>query len=145
MSRVHTDRVSPKVVNRLRMLLVMSLIFLVLAVWHLVIDFDQWRWALIGIGIGVAIGGLLSMFDDYVWHEGEARVVRDTNFLAVVLLVLYILFTISRNDILDDWITRPAALGMTTSWLSFGVTSVRVVLMHRDIVAAFTGAEGANP
>ena len=129
----YKERISPSVLNRLRMLLVLALIFLVLAIYHLVVDTSEWRWALIGLAMGMVIGGLLTIFDDYVWHEGEARVVRDTNVLATILLVLYIIFTISRNQILDDWITRPASLGMTTAWLSVGVMLVRIHRMRREI------------
>lgn len=129
----YKERISPSVLNRLRILMVMAVIFLVLAIYHLVVDSSQWRWALIGLAMGMGIGALLTIFDDYVWHEGEARVVRETNVIATILLIAYIIFTMSRNQILDDWITRPDALAMTTAWLSVGVMLVRIHRMRREI------------
>lgn len=133
MSEEYKNRVSPKLITKLRILIVMSLIFLAIALWHLIRDTHEWRWALIGIALGMVIGLVMTMFDQYVWHEGEERVVNTTNIFATIMLVLYIVFSISKNEILDDWITRPTALGMATSWLSFGVLSVRSHRLRREI------------
>lgn len=126
-------RISPKLVNKLRIFIVMALIFLVLAVWHLVGDPDEWRWALLGIAMGGAIGVALTMFDQYAWNDDEDRVATSSNILAFIMLGIYIIFSITKDEILDDWITSPAALGMVTSWLSFGVMGMRVRRMRRCI------------
>lgn len=134
MAENYRQRISPKLRTRLRILIVMSIVFLVLAIWHMLTDPEEWRWALIGLAIGMGIGIAMTMFDQYVWHEGEEAVVNTSNIFATVLLLLYLVFSFSKNQILDDWITRPAALGMATAWLSFGVMLVRVQRMRRDIL-----------
>lgn len=136
------QRISPRLIKKLGLLLAMALIFLALAIWHLVTDFSEWRWALIGLGLGFAMGIALTMFDRYVWHEGDERVVSTSNIFGTVMLVLYVIFSIEKNDILDDWITNPNALGMTTAWLSFGVMLVRVQRMRREMEAVIRAQFG---
>lgn len=134
MREEYRDHVSSKLVRKLRILIVMSLIFLAISIWHMVQDPHEWRWALVGIGIGIIVGLIMTMFDQYVWHEGEGQVVDSSNIFATVMLVLYIIFALTKNNILDDWITQPEALAMTTSWLSLAVLLVRVRKLRREIL-----------
>lgn len=134
MAEDYRQKISPKLITKLRILIVMAVVFLALAIWHMVTDPNEWRWAFVGLAIGIAIGVAMTMFDTYVWHEGEEQVVNTSNIFATIMLMLYIGFSISKNEILDDWITRPQALGMATAWLSCGVMLVRVQRMRHEIV-----------
>lgn len=144
MSDTYKQHVSPKLITKLRILILLSLIFLGIAVWHLVRDTNEWRWALVGIALGIVIGVAMTMFDQYVWNENEEHVANTSNIFATVMLVLYIVFSISKNEILDDWITKPAALGMATSWLSFAVLSVRARRLRREIIQVLKDQFGFN-
>lgn len=133
MAENYRENVSPKLKNKLRILIVMALVFLILAIRQVVQDPEEWRWAFVGVAIGIAVGMAMTMFDQYVWHEGEEAVVNSSNIFATVMLLLYIVFSITKNDILGGWITRPVALGMATAWLSFGVMAVRVQRMRHEV------------
>lgn len=133
MREEYREQVSSQLVNKQRILIVMSLIFLVISIWHLVQDSHEWRWALAGIALGIIIGLIMTMFDQYVWNEDEGQVVTSSNIFATVMLVLYIIFMLTKDNILDDWITQPAALTMATSWLSLAALLTRIRRLRREL------------
>lgn len=134
MREVFSKYVSSKLVTKLKMLVAVSLVFLAISLWHLVEDPHEWRWAIVGTAIGIAVGLAMTMFDRYAWHENEEQVVDSSNIFATVMLVLYIGFSMTKDNILDDWITQPAALAMATSWLSLGVLLIRVQRLRNEIL-----------
>lgn len=111
---------------QLRIYFLLMLVFLGLTIKHLVSDEVNPLWVVPGVIVGVAIGALLTGPVSFAWDQDIRQIVRNTNVVATVLLVVYVLFAFTKSRILGSWIDDPAVVGLLSSSLTFGTMWTRI-------------------
>lgn len=135
MKHHYLKRISSDVLSKYKLLFTLAVIFLIIAVWNLIWNFEEWSWAILGLAVGVIIGHAMTLFDQYIWQEGEDRVVSVSNRMASVVLILYLLFTFTEEEnILAEWISRPEAVRMAAAWITVGALGERVFRMRKVVL-----------
>lgn len=128
--------VTPKLRNQLRIFFALFVVFIGIALWHVIADRVNPIWLLPGLALGAGLGWLVSGPVTFSWDATTSQVVRHSNWMATVILVLYIAFAITKSWLLEPWISDPAALGVVTSAITAGAMYVRIGRTRRGIVNA---------
>lgn len=130
LAKKHVDK---KLIQRLLMYFIMSLAILGFVIYEIVIS-SIYRWI---AGIAIIIWfwlGLLThrMFLIYR-HEDDQKVLSRVDRLWGTILIIYILFSIFRKQIIGYFFHGPAILAVTMA-LVFGLMLGRVIGMRNKII-----------
>jgi hypothetical protein len=122
-----------------------SLIFLVVAVIVVVETVGQGLRAVLPV-LACAAGGLLvgigaSRMFHLSWDAVSKRVIGRLDVAGVVILVLYVLFSIFRTRIIDTWLDGPV-VGVAGLAALAGVMAGQVVGTRRGLIRVFRMVRG---
>ena len=111
---IRRQYVHQKLRRRLKIFLVMLAVMSGVSIYDIIIDKISIYLALLAVGMGLCVGYLVGSISKIRWHEEESIVIAKMDRTGIVILILYISFSISRRWIFDHWIH-----GATLSAFSF--------------------------
>jgi uncharacterized membrane protein len=125
------------------------LYFLVSLVMIAVVLFDVWRGqvglllAVGGFVVGCLIGVIASRMFHISWDEQNSKIVSRFDTVGIVVLVLYILFSVERHTLLGLFVHGPSLAAFTLSVIA-GTMLGRAIGMGRNIRKILL-AQGLHP
>jgi hypothetical protein len=92
--------------------------------------------------IGLAVGFIAGRIFDIKWHKDSRQIVGMMDELGIVILVLYMTFSIFRRQIFGQFIHGPLLTaftfslmgGITLGQVTSSVRSIRKILTFKDII-----------
>jgi uncharacterized membrane protein len=124
--KASSNNVDRRLHTRLRLYAVIFLIMLVIVIVDIVRGFVSVPLALLGLAIGTILGLVLGRMYRLSWDGAGSKVIAQIDWLGGVILGLYIVFAIFRNQLFGHWVTG-AVLGAFTLSLTAGTMLGRVV------------------
>ena len=89
-------------------------------------------WALLGLGLGSVVGVVIGRVFRIQWHPEQEQVVGNLDLIGIVVLVLYISFSLFRHWIFAHWFKGVVLTAFTVSFVE-GAMIGRILRMRRDI------------
>jgi hypothetical protein len=117
-------------------LLIFAVIFLIIAVLEIerVIRQDLTIAPILaGFLVGILIGVGLARTKVLGWDPESGKVVGTMDLIGGLILVLYIVFILMRDDLIEHWITDPALVGAIGLATTGGVMLSRVIFTRKGI------------
>lgn len=121
--RKHVDK---KLQRRLWLYAGISLVLIVIVLYEVAVGVMSLFFAAIGVGIGVILGILSARMFHISWDHDAQLIVSKLDQFGIVILVLYILVSIFRGQIVGHFIHGPAVGGVSLS-IATGVMLGRVI------------------
>ena len=118
--------------NRLKMFAILGIIMLGATFYEIIAGQIAWWLALSGLIIGLLIGLIYGNITPIVWNQEYSKVITKLDRTSFVIIIIYILFSISRKYLVRLWIHGPALLAFmfaTTAGIMIGrliVMSLRI-------------------
>ncbi len=133
--RVHhlKHNTSRRLRNNLRILLVVYLVLLIVTIYSAINSHAILWQVLVGFALGIIVGLVSSRMYKISWDEGEAKVIGRIDIYGVIVLVLFIVFELNRNNVARLFASGESltAVGLT---LITGALLGRVFGTSRQIV-----------
>lgn len=126
-----------KLINRLRIFIIMYVALLAYMIYDISTHaFNPWLIIAAFIG-GVIIGYLAGRMFDIRWHEETSKVVARLDKIGVIILILYIAFSVAREQIFSLWFQGAF---LTAFSLTFGTGAIlgRLLMMSKNIKKVLT-------
>ncbi|MFH0836516.1 MAG: hypothetical protein V1870_00125 [Candidatus Aenigmatarchaeota archaeon] len=95
--------------RRFRIYMVFLFIFLAVIVYDIFTNVIGLPLLVVGIAIGIAVGFFVGRMFDIRWHEENSKVISRMDKIGVVIIVVYLIFAVFRNQIFSLWIAGPTA------------------------------------
>lgn len=124
--------IDKKLLMRTRIFCVMVVVMLGVVIVSMVETHINTWLAFVGIAGGFIIGLIAGRMFDIRWHPEASQVVGRLDRLGLVILILYIVFSISRNWIFGHWIHGPTLTSFTLAFV-LGAILGRVTTTIKNI------------
>jgi hypothetical protein len=113
------SRVDRAILLRLRVYAVVFAVVLVIAAAEVALrDSHPWWQAGVGLVLGVGVGILASRTVHLRWDDFEQRVVGRLDAVGVVVLLLYVVFSLTRSRLVGQWVDGDAVAPVSLSVLA---------------------------
>lgn len=113
-----TRHVDKKILMRARIYLLIFLIMVVLLVRDVLLDIIGVPTVLIALAFGLIVGIIASRMFHLSWSKDGKKVIARLDTLGISILVLYILFSIFRGDILMTFVHGPIVGAMSMALIA---------------------------
>ena len=123
----HVDK---KLRNRLRMYLFISIALFGIVTYETISNAIGFQLALISLGIGIIIGAITARRYRISWNHDAKKIVSQLDIFGIIILVLYLLFSIFRGRIIGHFIYGSA------------VGSVSISITTGAMIGRFLGTRG---
>ena len=127
----HIDK---KLLKRMMVYFIMSLVIFTIMIYEVVIWSAPVWIVFIAVVIWLLLGSVTHRIFRISWHEDEKKVISRIDRTGIIILVIYILFSIFRGKIIAYFFQWSAVLAITMS-LVFGLMAGRVYGMRKRIMA----------
>ena len=124
--------VQKKLVFRLRRFAVVLIILVVIISYDIFTLIINPLLALVGIGMGSAIGSFVGRYANIHWHEETGKVIAKLDRTGIVVLILSLSFSLTRRWIFSHWI-HGAALPAFSSSVAAGVMTGRLIIIRKQV------------
>lgn len=118
--------VHKKLIFRLRKFAVLFVIMTGVIIYDIVAGVVPIPLAIAGIALGLIIGFTVGHLSNIIWHEETNKVIAKIDRDGIIILVIYIAFSISRRWMFGHWIHGPALSAFCFS-IASGVTLGRLL------------------
>jgi len=123
--RPHRHLIDSKLVTQLRLFSIIALAMLGVILFDVARNEISILLAVSGLLIGVAVGIVVSRMRRLSWDEQARKVIAQIDWIGAGILVLYIVFTLTRNWLFGHWV-QGAMLGVFTLAITAGSMLGRV-------------------
>lgn len=132
---------------QLRIFLLVFVVSFVLTIERMVSWHVAPIWALAGLGAGVLIGGILARSKPLTWDNAERQIAVGNTAIGTALVLLYLIFTLQKSEILSRWIDNVQVAGIVGIAITSGVMGGRFLATLRGIRGLLdtTGSAPATP
>ena len=128
-----TPFVHKKLLFRLRRLAVFFLVFTGILIYEISREYIAGYLALAGFAIGFTIGYIAGKrMHKIAWNEEAGQVIGKMDKVGVIILVIYILFAITRRWIFSHWLEGHALTAFVLS-ISYGAIISRLWFVRKKI------------
>lgn len=121
-----------KLLKRIKLFIVIYILLLGYIIYDVAVhDFDP----LLIVGgflLGIAIGYIAGRMFNIKWHTETSKVVAQLDTVGIVILILYIAFSISRSFILGIWLHGPLLTAVSLTFAT-GAILGRIMMMYSNI------------
>ncbi len=90
-------------------------------------------WALGGLAVGLLIGIILARSKPLTWDDAARQVATGSTAIGVALMLLYLIFTLQKTEILDRWIDDVQIAGIVAIAMTSGVMCGRLLATIRGV------------
>jgi hypothetical protein len=129
---VSKQYVQRKLLFRLRRMAIFMLVMFGIIVYHISTGHIQFLLSVAAAFAGYLVGILFSRYANIHWHVETGMVVSKMDKLGIVVLIVYLAFSISRRWLLGHWIHGPA-LGAASLSMAFGAIAGRILSQRKQI------------
>jgi hypothetical protein len=131
--RIRTkDYVKKKMIYRLRIFYLVSISMFGFIVYEIAIGTLDILMATTAMVLGILTGWLAAQRYKLVWNEEASQVVTKMDRIGIILLVIYLIFSLSRRWIFSHWLTGEM-LTLFTLTFGNGAMMARVVCLRKKI------------
>lgn len=122
---------------------ILALVFLGLFVRDLVHSDITVGAGVLALLAGYAMGMILTRGTVFDWNQQTRKVVKQTNVVGIILLVLYLLFIVEKSAVLGSLlnIDDPRRIGAIGTGISAGVMIGRVIHSVRGVALVFNALD----
>ena len=124
--RKHNQHIDKKLMFRLRLYVLISLVMLGIVLYEIFIKTLTLEFAIIGILIGLFIGVITARMRHLSWDHDAQKIVSRLDEVGIIILVLYIAFVIVRSKLIGYFVAAPM-VGAVGFSITAGVMIGRVV------------------
>ncbi len=128
------DYLKKRMLWRLRIFYVISLLMFGFVIYEILEGYIEFLLALTAMLLGILTGWLAAKRYKIMWHEETEKVINKMDTIGIIILVLYIGFTISREWIFHHWLKGEALSAFTLTFAN-GAMMARVVSLRKKIRA----------
>lgn len=93
-------------------------IALAIAIYHILQDWVNVFFPAIGLFLGIVIGVYLSRIHKITWDKRAKKVISQMDTIGILMFIVYVVFTIYREQIIDQFIHGPAVVAVSFSLLA---------------------------
>ncbi len=129
LAKAYLDR---SLMNRIRLFIVIFLLMLVLIGYDIYDGTIGPVLSLAGFAVGLGIGFIISRIFKIHWHESLSKIAFRIDRMGTIILVIYSIFTILRNQIFGQFVNRPQIWAFVFAFLA-GVFLGRLLSMYSSI------------
>ena len=129
LARAYLDK---PLMNRIRLFVVIFILMVGLITYDVYYGTIGPVLALAGFGIGLGIGFAISRIFHIHWKVSHAKIAFRIDRMGTVILVIYSVFTILRNQIFEQFVNRPQIWAFVFAFLA-GVFLGRLLSMRASI------------
>jgi len=101
-----------------------SLVFIV--IYHILVDHVRSFFPLLALGLGFVLGLLIARMFQISWDHGAKKAISHMDEFGIIILVLYVVFEIYRDEIIEHFVHGPAVVATSFALLA-GVMIGRLV------------------
>jgi hypothetical protein len=127
-----TKHVDSKLIRRVRILVAILIVMTGILIYEVYISRIPAMLLILGIVSGVAIGFIAGRMFSIEWHVEKRKVIGRLDRLGIVVLVLYIAFSIARHFIFEYWLKGAVLSAFTISFVE-GAMLGRILSMRLNI------------
>ena len=121
-----------KLVFRLRRLAVVLIILIAIIAYDILLKHANGWFALSGIFCGYLLGTFVGGHANVHWHEESEKVIAKLDRIGIIVLILYLCFSLSRRWILGHWI-HGIQLTVVSFGIAAGAMTGRILSMRKQI------------
>jgi hypothetical protein len=121
-----------KLIRRLRIFIIMYLILLGFIVYDIAEHGFNPFLIIAAFLSGIIVGYIAGRMFNIQWHTETSKVVARLDTIGVIVLILYIIFTIAREKILGVWFAGPLLTGVSLTFAT-GAILGRILMMSKNI------------
>jgi hypothetical protein len=129
---VYSEYVHKGLKIRFAIYLALTLLLVAILIYRVIDSAVDLSLPLIGFGLGIIVGIIVTRIYKISWDEYVEQVIFRLDVYSIVLLILYILFEIFREKIVEHFVNGPA-VALTSFALLAGALAGRVVGIRRKI------------
>lgn len=126
--------VSSRILKRYRLLSLILLVMLAVLVYDLLTGKVQFLLILPAFLFGMVMGWVVRRMYRLEWDAQEDKVVSRLDWLGGIILVLYLVFSLSRDRLLSHWVADASQLAGITLALSVGTLLGRLQGMKHGVL-----------
>lgn len=135
LTRAHLDKhVHPRLRNRVRIYLGISVLIIAIILYRIIFYGGGVLYPLVALAIGLGIGILLSRMFNVSWDKDADKVVSRIDLYGTALLIAYIVFELSGEDLIRHWFSGADVLTIILS-LAGGAVLGRGLGMARRMLS----------
>jgi MFS family permease len=138
MANQRRDFVGRKLITKLRIFALISLIMLGIGIYHIIIGDLTILLAMFSLGGGVLIGLFIGRANKVVWHEEEGKAVSKMDLFGSIILLGYIVFAIFRRKLFGHWLAGAQLSGFIIC-LSAGIMIGRLSTLRSMTLKVLKG------
>ncbi|HVS79993.1 MAG TPA: hypothetical protein VHF05_03350 [Candidatus Paceibacterota bacterium] len=118
---------------RLVFYFLISIVLVMLVALHIIVDQVNFLFPAIAIVIGLGVGIILSRTSHITWDHGAQKVISRFDILGGIILALYGVFEIFKEEIVEEFVHGPAVVATSLALLT-GIMIGRVIGIGGKIV-----------
>lgn len=116
--KTEISKIDKKLIKKIKMLLLILFIMAGVLIYEILLSHINPLWILLGLSIGFIIGAIIGRIISVQWHEEDSKVIGRLDLLGGIILVIYIILSISRHWLFAHWFTGPALTAFTVSFIN---------------------------
>lgn len=134
LKKKHIPHIDKKLVFRLRIYFIISLILICVVLFEVFSGHLQIFLALIGLLIGIILGVITARMFILSWDNDAKKVISKLDYVGGIILIVYIIFSFFRNTLIGNFVQANYVTG-TSIAIATGVMIGRVFGTGRKIVS----------
>ena len=111
----------------------LSILLVCVLIYDVLVDQVGFGFPLLGIGIGIVIGIFVSRIFKISWDENAQRVISEMDAFGVIILLIYIIFDVYRERLVEYFIHGPVVVATSFALLT-GVMIGRVIGIRGRVI-----------
>ncbi len=131
------DHIDSKLIRRLKILVIILVVMSGILIYEVYISHIKVLTLIFGVLFGLAIGFIAGRMFSIEWHVEDRKVIGRLDRIGIVVLVLYIAFSVSRHFIFEHWLKGAVLSAFTISFVE-GAMLGRILSMRFHIKRVLT-------
>lgn len=130
------DKIHKRLRIRLSIYLVVSALVLGVSIFHVISDKASPVLSAVGFILGMIVGVVFSRMQKISWDHKASQAIATFDAVGIVFLIIYVLFEIYRNEIVEHFVSGPSVVAVSFALLA-GIMYGRVLGIKGKIKEIF--------
>jgi hypothetical protein len=111
------EHIDKKLLTRMRIFVIILVIMTGALVYEVLVSGIHPLWIVLGIVSGLIIGFIAGRMFSIEWHTEKSKVVARLDRFGIIVLILYIAFSVARHWIFEQWFAGAKLSAFTVSFI----------------------------